>query len=184
MKINKKSQEETLGFVLIIVIVCIIALIFLAFASSKKPERRDSLEVSNFLKASMYYTTDCAVNYIPQYRETQDLIKECYRNSLQKCLNEKEVCEVLNETLKKIMKESLRVDKDAPDKAYRMEIYYAPLNYEDFSPREKEEAKQDKIALIEGVFANCSSIVGSMHSIQLTSTSGKINIELEICRGK
>lgn len=85
---NKRSQHETLGFVLIVAIVIIILVIFLALSAGKgKVLRQNSVEISNLLQASIYYTSDCAINFFPQYQEIQDLISACYKNPEQKCLS-------------------------------------------------------------------------------------------------
>jgi len=72
---HKKAQNEIVGFVLIIVIVSVIGVIFLSLMIGRgEPIRQDSVQISNLLASSMYYTSDCAVNYIPNYKDGQDLI--------------------------------------------------------------------------------------------------------------
>lgn len=84
---TKKSQHEIAGFVLIVVLVTIIGLVFLMiFANRGGTGKRDSIEISNLLEASMYYTTDCAISYIPNYENLQDLIKTCYNDPNQNCV--------------------------------------------------------------------------------------------------
>ncbi len=91
---RKQAQHEIVGFVLIVLIVSIVGVIFLSLAISKgKQTTQQSVEVSNLLQSAMYYTTNCEVNYAVQYREMQDLIKECYKNPNQKCLP-KNKCEL------------------------------------------------------------------------------------------
>ena len=78
---NKKSQQEIIGFVLIIVIVSIIGVIFLSLSIGREqPSGQTSIEISNLLEASMYYTTDCVVGFIPQYKSGQELVKSCWDN--------------------------------------------------------------------------------------------------------
>ena len=78
---NKKSQHEIAGFVLIVLIVSVIGVVFLSIAFGRgEVSRHSSVEVSKLLESAMYYTTDCAVNYIPQYRDIQDLVKECHKS--------------------------------------------------------------------------------------------------------
>ena len=48
-KTSKKAQEEMIGFVLIIVLVAVIALVFLAISIRKPAEIRDKKEIQNFL---------------------------------------------------------------------------------------------------------------------------------------
>lgn len=173
---NKKAQHEIVGFVLIVLIVSVIGIIFLALAIGRGDNRQTSVEISNLLQASMYYTTDCAVNFIPQYREGQDLIKECYKDSSQKCLNGKLICNSLKDNFKKIIDNGLRVSPDSQDKAYTFKAYFVSLY--------NSEDKQDILNFEEGVFENCTTIPGGSHSISISRFGyGTINIELEVCRG-
>ena len=174
---SKRSQHETLGFVLIVVIVSIIIVIFLGLSAGKgKVVGQNSVEISNLLQASIYYTTDCAINFLPEYENIQGLISACYKNSEQKCLNGKNVCEALNETFKRIVEQTLRISPDSPNKAYTLNIYSSPLN----NLHDKET-----IAFIQkGVFADCKSKPGGIYSLPTgTFSSSTINIELEICSG-
>ena len=107
---NKCGQHEIVGFVLIILIVTIIGVVFLGFSINRgEVSKQESVELSNLLEASMYYTTDCAVSFIPQYKDMQDLIKSCYKN--EKCLNDKMACVVLEEELKNLVDKSLNIGK-------------------------------------------------------------------------
>lgn len=171
---NKLAQHEIVGFVLIVIIVSIIGLIFLSLSLGKGGGvRQTSIEISNLLESSMYYTTDCAVSFIPQYKSGQDLIKACYRN--EKCLNEKMACNSLEENMGRIIDDSLNVCDDCVNKAYKLNIYYKDLDL---------EVPNDEILVLEnGVFSNCSSKFGGSHSIHMSSISaGIINIELDVCR--
>jgi hypothetical protein len=174
---SKRSQQEILGFVLIVVLVTVMGVVFLSFSIGKsKPTKQTSAEISNLLEASMYHTTDCAVNYVPQYREVQDLIKECYKNPEQQCLNGLGVCHVLESTLKDLIDQSLKISEDSPNKAYNLKIYYTSLN--------SLNETIDILLLQEGIFKNCSSKPGGNHLIAVTLSSGTINTELEVCRGE
>ena len=177
IKKDKRAQQEILGFVLIVLLVTIIGVVFLSFSIGKsRPTKQTSAEISNFLEASMYHTTGCAVNYIPQYREVQDLIKECYKNPEQKCLNGFGVCTELETTLKTLIDKSLQVSEESPNKAYNLRIYYSSLN--------SLNETFDILLLEEGIYQNCSSNPGGSHSIAVTLSSGIINTELEVCRGE
>jgi len=57
---NRKGQEEIVGFALIIIIVAVILLVFLAF-SLNKPEKEDleNYVVKGFLDATLAYTSEC-----------------------------------------------------------------------------------------------------------------------------
>lgn len=167
---SKRSQQETVGFVLIIIIVTIAGLIFLGLSINKgETIKKTSAEVSDFLQSSMYYTTNCTTTFIPQYKDMQDLIKSCYRN--EKCLNEKMACLVLDETFKEIIKKSFLVSEESKNKAYQGNIYFSV----------EESPNQEILNISEGKFGNCSSTAGASQSIFMDS--GQINIDLEICYG-
>ena len=93
-ELSKKGQHEIAGFVLIVLIVSIIGVVFLSIAFAKGTSEQNSFEVSNLLESSMYATTGCAINYVPQYRDIQDLIKECYKDqsgNYRECLDSRTV---------------------------------------------------------------------------------------------
>ena len=178
---QKKAQNEIVGFVLIIIIVSVIGLIFLSFMIGRgEPIRQESVQISNLLAASMYYTSDCAVSFIPQYKDGQDLIKSCWNN--EQCLggedsDGKMACDALNSTMKKLIGESLDVSSDKANKAYELIIYYKDLAGD----------LPDDVILEStgGVYGNCSSQIGGSHSIAIGGiTPGLINLELSVCRGE
>jgi len=180
VKLNKKSQHEIAGFVLIVLIVSIIGVIFLSLTIGRgEVDMQTSIEISNLLEASMYHTTDCAINYVPQYREVQDLIKECYKDkggSYRECLGGRDVCEVLEYEFKNIIDKSLEVSDKSPNKAYKLNIYYS---YDD-----EVNAREEILNFENGDFGNCSSVVGGNHPTPVSSFgSGKIEIDLIVCKG-
>ena len=116
---SKRSQEEMVGFGLIIIIVAVILLVFLGFAL-RKPQKEivEDYEVSSFIQAFLQYTTDCRDNL--EYFSVQKLILACERGK--KCLDERDTCEVLDSTLKEIVEESWDVGEDRPVKGYALKI--------------------------------------------------------------
>jgi len=165
-----KAQHEIAGFVVIIIIVSIVGLIFLSLSIGKgEVKKKTSVEISDFLQASMYYTTECADSYIPNYEDMQDLIKSCYKN--EKCLNDEMACEVLNKTFSSLIKESFQVSEQSKNKAYILRIYY-----------ETDDLPDEQILKIEeGVFKNCSSETGASQAIFYDP--GQIKVELDFCYG-
>ncbi len=120
---SKRSQEELIGFVLIIVIVAIILLVFLGFSlrNNSQKETVESYEVESFIYVSLQYTSDCKNNF--EYLSIQKLISSCVRE--ENCLyeeQEKNSCEVLNSTLKNILKESWPIGDERPVKGYKFNI--------------------------------------------------------------
>ena len=169
----KKAQHEMVGFVIIVILVTVIGVILFSLMIRPAENKSNSIEISNLLQTSMYYTTECAISYIPQYKDTQDLVKSCYKN--ERCLDSRMACEVLNKTLEKILDESLKVHEDSKNKAYRIKVYYKLL--------EGDSEEDIILRMHEGIFSNCSSIPGGSHSIAVSSLDiGTINLELEVCK--
>ena len=169
---NRKAQHEIVGFILIVVIVTIIGLFLLVFYLRQEPVKHESIDVQNFLQSSMHYTTSCAISFDPQYDDLQDLIKSCYKN--QRCLNEKTACEVLEETLSVLVKESWKVDPEKPVNSYSLIIYYG-----DFVENGVASGKEEILTIQEN-WENCTgSRVGAEHLIYYYP--GNIAVNMEIC---
>ena len=117
--ILKKGQEEMIGFVLIIILVSIIVLVFLGFSlrNSNKVEIK-SYEVESFIQSALQTTSDCEDS--GGFLSVKDLILSCEDG--EKCLNERDTCEVRDETLEKICEEAWKVEEDAPIKGYELRI--------------------------------------------------------------
>ena len=170
---DNRGQQEIVGFVIIIVIVAVIGLLFLSFMiGTGETVQSSSAEISNFLQASMYHTTDCALDYIPNYQNVEDLIRECYQNPSKTCFDGSNVCSVVDSTLKSLIEKSFVIQEDGVNKAYTLEVYY------------KERDSVENITFIEsGVFEGCKSEVGGSYSIVSGFFStGVINVELEVCK--
>jgi hypothetical protein len=118
---KKKAQSEMVGFALIIIVVSVILLIFLSI-SFKKPndDLIESFEVEAFIQSTLSYTTDCAVNYVPNYYNIQRLISACNNNL--PCIDGKNSCEVLNSSLSGIIENGWKVGTNWPTKGYLLNI--------------------------------------------------------------
>ncbi len=180
MKFSKKSQHEIMGFVLIIVIVSVIGLIFLSLTFGRENSLEyDSIEISNLLESAMHHTTDCAVNYVPQYKDGQDLVKSCYNEMMGNylnCLDGRNVCDALETTMDELITDILVVGEDTPNKAFKFRIYFTSNN--EIDPNEE-------ILLIEeGLFQNCTSRTGGNHLIDASyMNAGTIHLDLSVCKG-
>jgi hypothetical protein len=176
MKSNK-AQQEIVGFTLIVVIIVIILLILLSILRKDSNEFNKDEIISKLLSSSMYYTTDCAKVFVPQYRSLQELIKACYNNASEKCSDNRNPCIVLNDTLKNIIGKSLKIDPEAPNKAYSINIKYNSTG--------STTPIKNILDLKEGKFQNCSSIVGYNNKVQDTDFIGTAIIEttLRVCQG-
>jgi hypothetical protein len=168
---NIKAQQEIAGFALIIVIVCIIGVIFLGLSIRHDDKGKTSAEISDFISASMYYTTDCATGYVPNYKELKDLIKSCYRGEM--CLDQRKACTVLNETYSGLISKSFMVKEDSKNKAYTLNIY--------FQDSKEDSPIEPLLEINEGIFSNCTSKAGASQPIFMNS--GNLNVEIEFCYG-
>ena len=71
---KNKAQSEMVGFGLIIIIVSIILLIFISFSfRGSNEDITESFEVETFVQSSLSYTTDCAIQYTPNYYNLQKI---------------------------------------------------------------------------------------------------------------
>jgi len=174
---TKKAQHEIVGFVLIVVLVMVIGLIFLTFTlGGGETQRKTSAEISDFLQASMYYTSDCAIDNIPNYETLSELIKECYKDNSTDCLDDEDtnICGALNSTLNNVIVDNLEIGYK--NKAYELEIYFERKNSTD--------SNEPILDMSQGVFGNCSSAIGSSYSIPYVTglKIGNIWVELDICK--
>jgi len=119
MKSNKKSQEEMVGFVLIMIIVAVILVVFLGFSlSNSKKETVESYEAESFMQAILQYTTECRSDL--GELSVQRTIFECYEGK--SCLDGREACAVLNSTLRDILDESWKIEEGSPITGYEFRI--------------------------------------------------------------
>ena len=165
---RKRGQEEIVGFVLIMVIMAIVFLIFLGISIRRNTEGvgSESAEIYQFLESSMEFTTSCLYSSAPDYLTLGELFEYCYNGN--KCLDGKSSCEILNNTLKGILKGSWNVEDESNVKGYELLAVY------DLSS--SSQAKEI-ISLKEG---SCAGFVKGASYIN-PAFPGKIEISLEIC---
>ena len=118
---NKKAQEEIVGFVLIILLVAVIAVVLLAISLSGDREDvgRESKLINSFIISIQRYTTHCEVNSIRQ--NIDRLTRHC--GSGGNCDDGTPACDYLEKELNEILQNSLYVvSKDSPVRRTRIEI--------------------------------------------------------------
>jgi len=116
---GKKGQEEIVGFALIVIFVAIILLFLLVFyLRGQDREGIESYEVNSFIQSFLHYTTDCE-DYFGGV-EVRKLIFKC-DDGIQ-CLDGRNSCDVLEETLKEITRESWPFGPERPIKGYELKI--------------------------------------------------------------
>lgn len=127
--INKKAQEEMVGFVMIMLVVAIIFLVFLGIflRQGAKTDKTDSTEISQFLDSLLQYSTECTYDDGFTYRTIQDLVVECWEGLPISCptLGEKP-CDVLEKDIKEIIEASWTFSSDSPTRSYEFLAKYSP----------------------------------------------------------
>ncbi len=116
---RKKSQEEMVGFGIIIGIVAIILVVFLwFFLSNSKGKSIESYEVNSFIQSALQVTSECEG---PRgYFDVGDLIYECY--NFKECKNKENSCEMLNWTIEEMVESGFKIGEDAPINGYKWTI--------------------------------------------------------------
>lgn len=176
MKTNKKAQEEMIGFVLIIVLVVVFAVIFLGISLRNRDSGKvqQSEELTSFVSSLVQVTTTCQKSNL-YYQTIGQLVQMCYRN--EECSNGERACESLAQTIKEVIdKSTYVVTKDGRISYYKLQIYSGeeenliPL----FEPI-SEVAEGQEIKICKG-----SKIVGENTFISEES-SQNIAVSLEVC---
>ncbi len=118
---KKKAQEEMVGFVLIIVLVAVIALIFLGISlrSNTTVEAQQSKEIDSLLTGIAQYTTDCEKPRDRQH-DVEDVIVMCYNNDV--CEDGRAACEVLIEDLRGIVESVYSVEQGSRVSYYSLSV--------------------------------------------------------------
>jgi len=138
-RINKKGQEEIIGFVMIIILVAVILLIFVGFSlRSGQTQDVESYEVESFIRAILQHTTECKDNF--GYLSVDRIIFECMNKGV--CADDRSACEALTESLEGITSEAWRIE-NRPVEGYKLEVLLEgePLIEEIFEGNESKNHK-------------------------------------------
>jgi len=116
---NKKGQDEMVGFAIISIIIGVIILIVIGFMvnTTDKTNVQD-YEIESFIQTSLQYTTECQDSF--GFASITDLVISCNRE--EKCLNEKDSCEILNSTLSGLVENGWNVGEQSSVKGYEFDI--------------------------------------------------------------
>ncbi len=120
----KCSQHETMGFVLIILIVVIAGVIFLGI-SLRTTDNTSVIDsrISNFLDASLQHTTACYGSYESDYQTLGELINSCSAGTLYSatCPNS-DACDFANKTYSVMLS---KFSSAGSIKSYKLSFYYS-----------------------------------------------------------
>jgi hypothetical protein len=168
----KRAQSETVGFVLIILIVMVVGVVFLGISIRNKPNVvvSSDAELANFLSASVKYTTDCARSYEADYRSLEDSIADCYSNAV--CLDSRSSCFVLNKTYSEMLQNLRPGGKELS--YYKLAFYYTLNSSEDV-----DRSNEFTSSIISGNSSQCGSKRASRNYVSVSS--GTIIQELSVC---
>ena len=107
------------GFALILIILAIVFMVFLSLSQKKSDNQTiESYEATSFLSSLLEYTSPCSVYYLQDFASIQELIGLCSKNK--ECYNGDSSCEVLNEILSEVLKNSWHIGNDYPQKGYSL----------------------------------------------------------------
>ena len=166
-----RSQQEILGFALIIIIVVVIAVIFLGIALRQKStiEATDA-EIGNFLIASSGVTTPCYLNNEPSYRSLGDLVKDCNnKDTTIICPANVTVCSYINKTYSEYL---------AKFRPAGMSISYYKLSFM-FNGTGSKELTRVTSDLVSGTTKGCTVKRAGRNYIY--PEGGVIYEQLEVC---
>lgn len=116
---EKKAQEEMIGFALILIIIAVIFLIVISFSFNKNSTPAEDPKAQAFLTAMLQTTTPCQ-DFRLKKLEVLDLIFACQRN--QECFSGINSCQILNETLNNILRNTWNTSKQIPEKGIMLNI--------------------------------------------------------------
>lgn len=146
---NKKAQQEMVGFILIVVLVIIIGMVFLIISLNKQQEVRSNIEIDSMIDVIFATKTSCAIGYIPNYDSVKDLIRSAYLNK--KCVDGVSAYSALNSSLDSIM-QSIS-DTETGFESYRLEII------------ERDEKEEELFLVLENNKSCVSGISGGQRVI-------------------
>lgn len=122
MRLSRNGQEEIVGFVVVVVLIAIVALVFLSFSLRKEVPTRASTTLTQFVEALSEYTSNCSLSRAPDYASVGELYRACYQGT--SCADGASSCLILNQTLSALLDSGLKVGQERPLGGYRMRVTF------------------------------------------------------------
>ena len=170
----KHSQEEMVGFVLIIVLVSIVALVFFAVSIARQPRQEyRSSEISNFLGLFLQYTTGCEIRYLPA--SMKDIIEECANNKM--CDDGESACDAMAYAAENALNDSWHYGNESYLRGYEFNITLT-MNVTGAAGEARRETIQQLSELNRG---NCNVAVKRAADVMLPMEDKDIVISLKAC---
>ena len=122
--INKKGQEEMVGFAFIVIIVAVVLIVFLSIAfSGDRNEGPQSFEIENFLQVMLTQTTDCFDGI--KYLSIKQLMFDCADGEI--CEDSRFTCTVLEEYLGNVSDLSWNTGSDTLGYTLKVDLNGIPM---------------------------------------------------------
>ncbi len=170
LRVEKRGQEEIVGFVLIVVLVVIVAVIFLGIRlRNPQTVQKDSEIIYQFLESSMEQTTLCKTTENGNFLSMDDLVRACHSANAV-CVSGSDSCVLLDETMGRMLNSTWKVGPEYPFKGYTANGVY-------FSNSSGQSQKEDIFNITQGICQN--SFVGSSYLIP--EFPGSITITVKLC---
>lgn len=169
---EKRAQEEIVGFVAVVVLVSVIALIFVSLSlRGPGPAVQDDESMREALESALQYTSSCSIPGIFGQVSLGELFTPCVEQK--SCEDGRASCDVLNETLGELLSIGLRVGPERPVKGYE----FIAARMTNSSIRDIPE--QTILELREG---NCTSYSRQgTNEFRPSRQAGIIRLELKVC---
>src|SRR3989344_4963778 len=162
---NKKSQEEIVGFVLIILIVSVVLLVFLGIFLRKDASKTGNSEISQFLDSISETTTECSLNGGYSYIKYSELISSCKEG---KICSSGGACDILKNVTKNLIESSWNFSPtNGPKTGYKFEAFFEAEN---------SDVKQPLPNFPFGTVSGCSSFIGDEKTFPVND--GSLTIQL------
>lgn len=156
-----KAQQEMVGFILIVVLVVVAAMVFLLISLRKPAVENQDIQTQNMLSSIIFYTTDCAIVAEPDFEDIGHLIKSCKQG--RRCSNLNEMaCNYLNETLKNVLDNLTNTDSQIS--AYQLDVF--------------QNNSGNLIKIIKG---NCTGDVAPATELIASDSGNNIYMRLLLC---
>lgn len=120
MRVNRKGQEEMVGFGVILILVAVIFIIFIASYIRNSESSDEDYEANSFIQALLQYTTNCEEENLNNL-SIQKLIGKCQEQ--EKCYyRNMDPCKLLNSTVRSIVRDSWKIGSKNQYKGYSLII--------------------------------------------------------------
>jgi hypothetical protein len=163
-KMNKKGQEEIVGFVAIVVIVTVVLIMLFLITLGEDKENRDSRDLKLFLDSALEVTSNCSIGFEGAFANLRDLLKECNKGT--SCVEGRSVCSYLEQETKEVLEASFSPSEEGSVKGYLFSAIYS------FNEQKKE--------LVNASSGKCLEIRRGAEGF-VSDYPGTISYTLEVC---